>query len=43
VRFSGCEVAQHKCSILPDDASLWNCRHRDNPSVSGHFEEKFAL
>ena len=24
VRFSGSEVAQHKCSILPDAASAWS-------------------
>jgi hypothetical protein len=24
VRFSGCEVTQHKCSILPDAAARWN-------------------
>ena len=24
VRFSGCEITQHKCSILPDAAFLWS-------------------
>ena len=28
VRLSSCEVAQHKCSILPDDAATWSCRTR---------------
>ena len=34
VRFSGREVAQHKCSILPDAGFLWSFRIGKRNSVS---------